>query len=71
VARLRFAPAAARDLQKISWYIAAAAGMRVALEVVRQVRQFLASLADFPRMGRPRPEFGSDVRSWALERFPI
>jgi toxin ParE1/3/4 len=66
VAQLRFAPAAARDLQKISEDIKAAAGEHVALAFVERLRQSLEGLVTFPRMGRLRPRFGRGVRSWAF-----
>jgi len=69
MARLRFAPAAARDLQKISDDITAAAGERVALAFVARLRQSLEALTDFPRMGRLRSGFGPGVRSWALRPY--
>jgi toxin ParE1/3/4 len=69
VARLRFAPAAARDLQKISEDIAAAAGERMALAFVGRLRQSLEGLTDFPRMGRRRAGLGAGVRSWALSPY--
>jgi toxin ParE1/3/4 len=66
MARLRLAPAAARDLQKITDDIVAATGQRVALSFVRRMRRSLEGLVDFPGMGRQRPRFGPGVRSWAL-----
>jgi toxin ParE1/3/4 len=69
MARLLFAPAAARDLEKVSDDIKAAAGERVALSFVRRMRQSLERLVEFPRMGRLRPSFGAGVRSWALSPY--
>jgi toxin ParE1/3/4 len=69
VAQLRFAPAAARDLQKVSEDIKAAGGERVALAFVGHLRQSLEGLVAFPRMGRLRPRFGSGVRSWAFPPY--
>ena len=66
MARLRVAPAAARDLQKISDEIATAAGKRVALAFMERLRQSLEGLVQFPGMGRQRPAFGSGVRSWVV-----
>jgi toxin ParE1/3/4 len=69
MARLCFAPAAERDLQKISEDITAAAGERIALAFVGRLRQSLEGLTDFPRMGRRRTGFGAGVRSWALSPY--
>jgi toxin ParE1/3/4 len=69
MARLRLAPAAARDLQKISDDITAAAGERVALGFIGRLRRSLEGLPDFPRMGRLRAGFGPGVRSWALSPY--
>ena len=71
MARLLFAPAAARDLAKISDDIATAAGERVALSFVGRLRRSLESLPEFPRMGRRRPSFGPGVRSWALTPYVV
>ena len=67
--RLRFSPAAAHDLQKLSEDIAAAAGERVALAFVAQLRHSLEHLTDFPRMGRTRRALGPGVRSWAFSSY--
>jgi toxin ParE1/3/4 len=69
VAQLRFAPAAARDLQRISGDIKAVRGERFALAFVARLRRSLEGLVAFPRMGRRRPRFGSDVRSWAFPPY--
>jgi plasmid stabilization system protein ParE len=45
MARLRFSPAAERDLDKISSDIAGAAGIQVALAFVARLRQSLDHLA--------------------------
>jgi toxin ParE1/3/4 len=66
MARLRLAPAAARDLQKITDDIVAAAGTPVALSFVGRMRRSLEGLVSFPGMGRLRPGFGPGVRSWVL-----
>jgi toxin ParE1/3/4 len=58
-----------RDLQRISQDIKAAAGERVALAFVSRLRRSLDGLVDFPRMGRLRPGFGSEVRSWAFRPY--
>jgi len=69
MARLRFSPAAARDLDKISSDIAVAAGVQVALAFVTRLRQSLDHLAAFPRIGRLRGSFGRGVRSWAFPPY--
>jgi toxin ParE1/3/4 len=66
---LRFAPAAARDLQKISDDISAAAGERVASSFLARMRRSIDGLAHSPRMGRLRPGFGPGVRSWAFSPY--
>lgn len=65
MAQLRFASAAAQDLQKVSEDIKSARGEQFALAFVSRLRRSLEGLADFPRMGRLRSRFGSGVRSWA------
>jgi toxin ParE1/3/4 len=69
MAQLRFSPAAARDLEKISDDIAAAAGEPVALAFIGRLRRSLDYLAAFPRLGRLRPRFGPGVRSWAFRPY--
>jgi toxin ParE1/3/4 len=69
VAQLRFAPAAARDIQKISDDIKAAAGKDIALAFVGRLRRSLEGLVAFPGMGRLRRRFGSGVRSWAVPPY--
>jgi toxin ParE1/3/4 len=64
--QLRFSPAAARDLQKISEDIGAAAGSAVALAFVDRLRKSLETLGAYPGAGRRRPGFGPGVRSWAV-----
>ncbi|MET0652282.1 MAG: type II toxin-antitoxin system RelE/ParE family toxin [Hyphomicrobiaceae bacterium] len=71
MARLLFAPAAARDLTKISDDITAAAGERVALSFVGRLRRSIERLTEFPRMGRRRPGFGPGVRSWTLTPYVV
>ena len=63
---LRFAPTAARDLEKIAEDIEAAAGVRVALKFVGSLRRSLETLANNPLVGRRRIGLGIGVRSWAV-----
>src|SRR5262245_16388347 len=66
---LRFSPAAARDLEKITEDIEAAAGARVALKFVARLRRSLETLANNPLAGRRRANLGTEVRSWAVRPY--
>ena len=69
MAQLRFAPAAARDLRKITEDIVAAKGQPVAVAFIGRLRRSLEGLVDFPHMGRRRAGFGPGVRSWAFAPY--
>jgi toxin ParE1/3/4 len=66
---VRLSPAAARDLQKIVDDIASAAGGGVAQSFMTRMRHSIEHLADYPQLGRRRPYFGQDVRSWAFPPY--
>jgi toxin ParE1/3/4 len=67
--RLLFSPAASADLDKITEDIVAAAGPQLALSFVARMQRSLKNLAEFPRIGRRRPNFGQGVRSWAFSPY--
>jgi toxin ParE1/3/4 len=73
VARLRFLDQAKDDLVAIAVYIARASGSpELALRFTRRLRAKCAELARQPfTMGRPRPELGQDLRSYAFGRYVI
>jgi len=69
--RAIFAPLAERDLDEILVYIAER-NAAAALQLVRKLRRKCDDLAEFPHMGRARPEFrGGDLRSFPVGNYLI
>lgn len=56
---VKFAPAAERDLEEIATYIAAQAGQRVALNVVRRLRAKTELLRENPQIGAEDERIGN------------
>ena len=59
---------AERDLEQLLDYIAGRAGARTALEYVDRLEAAVGRLVNFPDRGRPRPDIGQDIRTYAFER---
>jgi toxin ParE1/3/4 len=60
-----------RDLEEIWSYIAEDASATTADRLIDAIIDRFELLAEQPRMGRLRPEFGESVRSFAVENHVI
>lgn len=67
----RLSPLAERDLDEIWSYVAEDAAPTAADRLVDDIIHRFDLLAEQPRMGRARPEFGIGVRSFAVENYVI
>jgi toxin ParE1/3/4 len=63
----RLSALAEQDLEEIWSYVAEDASPSTADRLIEAVIERLELLAEQPRMGRLRPEFGAGVRSFAVE----
>lgn len=68
---LRFTADSRRDLRSIVRYIENRWGERRRDKVAEQIRESLQRLAEFPDLGRARPEIGSELRSLSLQDYVI
>jgi len=64
-------PLAERDLEEIWSYVAEDASHATADRVIDGIIQRFELLAEQPRMGRLRPEFGAEARSFTVENHVI
>jgi plasmid stabilization system protein ParE len=73
LAKLRILPSAASELVDILEFITVQSGDRTAgAEFVATLRRKCRTLAALPgQMGRPRPEFGDGIRSFAYHGYII
>lgn len=69
--RYRLSELAEQDLLETWLYVAADASVERADRLLEAIGQRFELLAEHPRMGRRRPEFGSDVRSFVVENHVI
>ena len=67
----RLARLAEQDLAEIWSYIAEEASPTTADRLIDDIVHRFELLAEQPEMGRARPEFGRDVRSFAVENYVI
>ena len=67
----RLSPLAERDLDEIWSYVAEDPTPTTADRLVDDIIHRFDLLAEQPRMGRARPEFGTGVRSFAVENYVI
>ena len=67
----RLSALAERDLDEIWSYVAEDASPTTADRLIDDVIDRFDLLAEQPRMGRARPEFGPGVRSFAVENYVI
>ena len=67
----RLSALAERDLEEIWSYVADDASPATADRLIDAIFDRFELLVEQPRMGRPRPEFGSDVRSFVVENHVI
>jgi toxin ParE1/3/4 len=70
VARLRRAPQAVLDADEI-WMSIAVDSEGAADRLLTRIYDAEQRLADFPQMGRERPDIASDARSWAVGNYLI
>jgi toxin ParE1/3/4 len=70
LARLRFTPSALADLAAISAFIAEDSPNR-ARTLIERIIERCQVLKTFTTRGRPRPEFGADVRALPVRPFVI
>jgi toxin ParE1/3/4 len=64
----RLSVLAERDLEEIWSYVAEDASPATALRLIDGIIQRFELLAEQPRMGRLRAEFGAEVRSFTVDR---
>jgi toxin ParE1/3/4 len=55
------------DLERIGDWVAANAGVNVALAYLDRIEAACAGLVDFPQRGTPRDDLGSQVRTISFE----
>ena len=67
----RLSSLAERDLEEIWSYVAEDASPATADRLIDAIIDRLEFLAEQPRMGRLRPEFGAGVRSFTVENHVI
>ncbi|MFQ6029313.1 MAG: type II toxin-antitoxin system RelE/ParE family toxin [Dehalococcoidia bacterium] len=63
-------PQAAADLEEIRLYISGD-NLEAAARLLEQFRDTFRRLAEFPGLGRARPELGSELRSFPLGNYLI
>jgi toxin ParE1/3/4 len=69
--RYRLSELAEQDLLETWLYVAADTSVERADRLLEAIGQRFELLAEHPRMGRRRPEFGPDVRSFVVEKHVI
>ena len=67
----RLSPLAERDLDEIWSYVAEDASVTRADRLIDAIVDRFELLAEQPRMGRNRPEFGEGIRSFVVESYVI
>lgn len=67
----RLSPLAEQDPEKIWLYVADDSSTETADRLINAIVERFDMLAEHPRMGRFRPEFGSGVRSFPVENHVI
>ena len=67
----RLSPLAEQDLDEIWSYVAEDASPTTADRLIDAIIDRFDLMAEQPRMGRARPEFGPGVRSFAVENYVI
>jgi toxin ParE1/3/4 len=67
----RLSPLAERDLDEIWSYVAEDASPATADRLIDAIVERFELLAEQPRIGRLRPEFGAGVRSFTVENHVI
>ena len=64
-------PAAKADLRNIRTYLKKHAGPETARHFLDGIEGTFEELAKRPQMGRPRPEYDPDARSFPYEKYAI
>jgi toxin ParE1/3/4 len=67
----RLSALAEQDLDEIWSYVAEDASSETADRLIDAIVERFELLAEQPRMGRARPEFGIGVRSFAVENYVV
>ena len=67
----RLSALAEQDLEEIWSYVAADASPATVDRLIEAIVERFELLAEQPRMGRRRPEFGASVRSFTVENHVI
>jgi toxin ParE1/3/4 len=67
----RLSPLAEQDLEEIWSYIAEDASPASADRLIDAIFDRFELLVEQPRIGRLRPEFGEDVRSFVVESYVV
>jgi toxin ParE1/3/4 len=67
----RLSALAEQDLDDVWSYVAEEASPTTADRLIDAIIDRFELLAEQPRMGRPRPEFGTGVRSFTVENYVI
>lgn len=70
--RFRVTPAARRDLLEIWEYLADETGCHAADSVLREIRDALERLAQFPKIGHQRDDLGDEsLRVWPVHSYLV
>ena len=67
----RLSPLAEQDLEEIWLYVAEDSSPTTADRLIDAIVDRFDLLVEQPAMGRSRPEFGADVRSFVVESYVI
>jgi plasmid stabilization system protein ParE len=70
MARFRLTSGARADLRKAFQYVADQGGVQASRRLRLRIRDRLLLLAQQPFIGRPRPEFDPDMRSYVASNTP-
>ena len=71
MARLEFTKSGRSDLTLIDDDLTVVAAPDVASKYSSDFDNAFARLTDFPRIGAPRPRFGTEVRIWTVDPYVI
>ena len=69
--RIVRSPDASKDLANIKSYIESRSGPGAADGLLAKIEDAFVKLADFPKMGPARPDFGPDLRSWPVRPYLV
>ncbi len=63
-------PQASQDVENI-WLYIVKDSLKAANSIVDQIRETIDRLVDYPHLGRARPEYGANLRSFAVGSYAI